>query len=775
MSDSTPTSEQLAAISSDAPEFVVLASAGSGKTYVLTERYLRFVIDQGIEPDQILTITFTRKAAAEMKGRIVAALRERGLLHSAQIAETGPIQTIHSFCERLLRENILECGLDPQFEILPEGRSSRLKIDSIRAAIVEAPSEIPQAERVIRDFVGHLSYNSSGAPYRHLESCIEHVLESLRSSGKTVQEIRAIYASFESVREFWERSVVNQIENEGVREAIKAIHGGTLTARIARAYKELGLKAPKHLTVAIDPLDEERAVQHTCGIVLLACSAWERLEAQMFAQQSLDFTMLESLAVTLLSESQKTRDRLARQFKVVMVDEVQDVNPVQFELLKALQTESRMYVGDTKQSIYAFRHADVEKFREQTANLPTLRLTKNFRSSESIQRFVDDLFSKLMGADYERMLPPKLMLLNEEDPFDDPVSYSDVEFWKAVKGDPRIVGNYVAELIAEGFHANQIAIIVQSNAAASTYASVLEQLNIRTRILGGSEMFYTRLEVRELSNVLRAVAEPHDDFPLLATLRGDMVGLSLDAVVLLANSKPVIEALPTFVSPIDSDNEKLQRFLKWYRPLQQIGDRLSAWEVISEVLAKSSYLETLARKPQADQQIANVRKLLALAASEPELGPLDYAERIRETIELRPREGDAPTASDDDSLVTLLTIHKAKGLQFDVVVLPETFKPIATPSGDIAIEAREGRVAVKMGSVITPMYAQIRANKEQKEFAERMRTLYVALTRPRKRLCICIYPPSNRETLSRRIVTVMGESPPGVRIRQRKEDAQTST
>lgn len=110
MADIRLTDEQKAVVFSDDAKLVVVASAGAGKTRVLVERYLRHVVEEGIGPEAILTITFTKKAAAEMKNRIVGALRDRKLFDEAQAAETGPIQTIHSFCERLLRENALAAG-----------------------------------------------------------------------------------------------------------------------------------------------------------------------------------------------------------------------------------------------------------------------------------------------------------------------------------------------------------------------------------------------------------------------------------------------------------------------------------------------------------------------------------------------------------------------------------------------------------------------------------------------------------------------------------------
>ena len=122
------------------PHLVVIAGAGAGKTSVLVQRYLRFV-REGIPPSNILSITFTRKAAAEMKKRIVDTLREEGLFEAAREAETGPIQTVHSFCERLLRENAIAAGLDPEFEILAEAAKAEAREEAIQGAMGDPPDE----------------------------------------------------------------------------------------------------------------------------------------------------------------------------------------------------------------------------------------------------------------------------------------------------------------------------------------------------------------------------------------------------------------------------------------------------------------------------------------------------------------------------------------------------------------------------------------------------------------------------------------------------------
>jgi len=125
----------------------------------------------------------------------------------------------------------------------------------------------------------------------------------------------------------------------------------------------------------------------------------------------------------------------------------------------------------------------------------------------------------------------------------------------------------------------------------------------------------------DLANTLVALADPYDDFALLACLRSPMANLSLDSIVALGAAKPVIEALEGFEPLVEEDVPKLAAFKSWFLPLKGYADRLSAWEVLSDVYANSSYLQSLARKRNAYQVLANVRKLLMLAAEEPELGP----------------------------------------------------------------------------------------------------------------------------------------------------------
>jgi ATP-dependent helicase/nuclease subunit A len=241
----------------------------------------------------------------------------------------------------------------------------------------------------------------------------------------------------------------------------------------------------------------------------------------------------------------------------------------------------------------------------------------------------------------------------------------------------------------------------------------------------------------------------------------------LDSILLLGLKSPVIEQLETFEPPLPDDIPRLAAFLKWFVPLKQHADRLSAWEVLSEVYAQSEYLPALARRPKSDQMLANARKLLTLAAQEPELGPLEYAERIREIQDLRHKEGDAPADDDNADLVKSMTIHKAKGLEWPVVIIPQTDKKLAGRMREVVVDPALGLVGTKFSRGQSLIHKLLTEKKKRREDEEEKRVLYVALTRAQTRLCVCLVPPTNAQTVSKLLESVMDvKQMSGVRIRE---------
>lgn len=732
-----PTPEQAKVLESQSKALLVAASAGVGKTFVLVERYLGLVTERGLSPERILTITFTRKAAAEMKARIVRRLRVAGLREESRRAETGPIQTIHSFCEGLLRERAIHAGIDPEFEVL-ESDVQPLLILAARRALASPPSELPN--------VADLLQSIAQTPTRRdtdevLLKRIQDAVQRLRSSGITHEFYEQNTRTPDAMRLSLERAMLDRLPPQ----ALAKFHeeSGSFSESYVAATK--GLRFPFK---ANDRWWEsvQTSLPATAGFGQVVSRTWAVFEELLVERQGLDFAGLESRAVRLAEDG-----RLGTvPFDAILVDEAQDLNPLQHRLIHALKVPEQMLVGDEKQSIYGFRQAAPHIFREKQKEGDCLYLTQNRRSVPGILSFVDTLFLETWAdLKYEPMLAKKALDLDAPDTKD----FTGLEIWKTDR-DVWITAtaDYVRELIDEGTDPHDIAILTRNRMAGPQLKKALEERKVMARIQGGSDQYYTRMEVRDLANTLRAAVDPNDTFALLCCLRSPVVGLSLDSIVLLAQAESPYKALQTFEPPRMDDREKIDRFLGWFERYTECADRLTAWEGIAQILASSPYLETLATRRDRAQRLANVRKLQQIAIQHPELGPREFAERVREIQALRHEEGDAP-AHDEGQFVTILTIHKSKGLEFPVVVLPETDKPLGKiPAETVFVEA-EYALAGYQGlnkSLVEWMRWEASAREEE----EALRLLYVALTRAKRRLCVSTYAPKGPKTFSSIVLKV---------------------
>lgn len=757
------TAEQMAVVGFGEPRLVVRAAAGAGKTAVLVERFIKHVVEDGIAPDAILTITFTKKAAAEMKRRIVKALELAGRRDAAQTAETGPIQTIHSFCERVLRENSVDAGLDPDFTVLDEADGARMIQEAMRAAISEAEG----IEEGLIEVLAGKREHAATSPHAKLEESLRKAFLDMRGSGTSRLEWQERHQNPDALLQFWSAALVAGLE-PAVREAFEGEDPALgFVERLRTAHKSLKRKVPKGVPTP-EKFEEAHNANLQCarwsaGLVSLCCKTWQAYEARLQGQTALDFTALEEMAVHLVRNREEIRDRLRRQYRIALVDEAQDLSPLQHALLEGMGIEVEMRVGDASQSIYGFRQADVELFNESVLRSSTLALSQNFRSRPGVLAFVDTVFAHLWEQGYLRMLP---------DPGLDapPAECLGIELWRQRFRDTSQVAEWIEGLILEGEEPGDVAVLVRTSRYAQDLFSKLESRGVPSRIVGGSERFYTRLEVRDLANALRAIEDPSDDFSLLATLRSPIVGLSLDSIVLLASQKPVAEALESFEPPLEDDQEPLAKFLDWYSQIRLVGDRISAFEAISTIFARSDYLPNLARRPGGRQALANVRKLLQLAASRPESSPKEYAAILREVAELRHREGDAPATNEEDGTVNIMTVHKAKGLEFPVVVLPDTHAPLCRNRGEVEIDKRLGLLTASFGPPMVSLFHEwIAERRKDRERAEELRLLYVGMTRAKRRLCVVADPQARSSSAAKLLSDLLGlpeRSPLGAVLRE---------
>jgi ATP-dependent exoDNAse (exonuclease V) beta subunit len=593
---------------------------------------------------------------------------------------------------------------------------------------------MPHAEALVAFLAGRQVHNATHTVHAKLGDAIRHILHQLRGSGLTPVQLREVYASPESVVRAWRSELASALPGE-LDDLLSTVASEDGARKLVSAMKDGGYRPPEWLKPSFLLFDES-AASHTCGLMQLSLLAWDWIETQMLDRQELDFTLLESHAVRLVENDPATAERIKKQFRALLVDEAQDVNPVQYRLLAALNVESEMMVGDPQQSIYGFRLADRELFIKRTTSRPSLKLSRNHRSVPGILRFVDDFFTRVWREDYQAMSAAPVV--EGDDPFgtDVPLDYSGVEVWPQDAKDTAGVAAGIEQLVKSGHAARTIAVLTRQNWTSHEIADKLALRGIATRVIGGAERFYTRLEVRDVANALDALADPYADFQMLALLRSPFVELSLDSLVLLALNRPIIDCLAEFEPPIAEDKPKIEEFLAWFNAVRPIAARVPAWEVLSEVLRRTAYLETIASRPNGEQALANVRKLFSKAAEEPLLNAQQFAEKVREVQELRHREGDAPSIDEDADAVTLMTIHRAKGLEFEVVVLPDMHKRFGKSPSDILSDARTGIVCTKFNKLDTVVWKWLSSKLSDIERHEELRVLYVGMTRARKKLCV---------------------------------------
>jgi len=758
-----PNEEQLAIIKHPGQRIRVSAAAGAGKTSTLVQRYLEHVLVHGLSPESILTITFTRKAAAEMKGRIVRRLRHEGMEGHAREAESGPIQTIHSFCESLLRENAIQAGLDPEFEILAEAEVSRWLDEAILSVFTDWDDEDHDTEAFLREVSGRRSYGSGALAYESLKSPIREVLRKFRSSSVDRALLRDQYGNAETVVQHWREAFLGTLPDELAR---RLDFSDWKPDYVKAAFKEFGRKPPRPFLGGRNEEHELESAVLSAGLVKLSLRTWSLLEDRMLREQKLDFAALEVRAVNCVEKSPEVRERLQRKFRVALVDEAQDVNPLQDRLIQATDLEHELTVGDGQQSIYGFRQADVDHFNQRLEMGDHLKLSMNYRSHESILLFVDQVFGGLWGEDYRPMKAAKQFDLDE---VDRPEFYG-VELWEQKLKDVDLTANYIAEMVQEGEKPGDIVVLVRTSAFGAEVQTALERCGQRAAIVGESDRYYSRMEIRDLSNCLTALSNPCDDLALLCVLHSPLAGLGFDSVAQIAKVKPVSAQLGSTNRENPVDQMLLAEFNRWFLPLAECADKLPAWEVLSTILAKSPYLHNLAERPRGRQEVANVRKLLTIAIDAPHMGPRDFAEYIREIRELRHRESEGSIDREHESKIRIMNIHKAKGLEFPVVVVPQTFDPLFKQRQEVEIDSRLGMVsAVYRRSAKVPYHEWLAERRQQREAEEELRVLYVAMTRAQRRLCVVAGPSITKDCLAKRIAGTLGwkatKMPEGLKVR----------
>ena len=576
---------------------LVSAGAGSGKTFTLTQRIAYALLPEsgpaasGV--DEVLAITFTEKAAAEIKARVKRTLRAEGLAEEALRVDGAWISTIHGMCARILRAHALDLGLDPAFGIMGDAERAEAVADAIDGALGDdndiiargsyaalfdeypARSTMPLAPSVasmlqalmdkaagLRGGLDALDFGPSPAQAstlaRELLLAYEGVLPALERAGKSASAERARAAAADAVEALG--AFLADASAASDARALAAVvdgcaylpctFGGADVKAEVKAYQAVHARVAQNVALALaHPLASE--------LMALAREVTARFEGAKRAACKLDN---DDLLVRTLDAFERCPDiaaRYERRFKLVMVDEFQDTSQLQIDMIARLAGPRCAHlctVGDAQQSIYRFRGADVNVYeahkkamRADEVGALYVELTKNFRSHGDVLSFVDRVFeqSTVFGEAFMSLEPneqrpscyrgsaPRIDLVLSVQPAG---RGTGVRTADAKRAGAEAIARRFAALREDGHAPGDMVVLLGKMSRAGMYAEALRAEGFECVVTGGS-LFASAPEVRVVARFVEALANPANTAALFEVLTSDMMRLSADDLLVLTTEE----------------------------------------------------------------------------------------------------------------------------------------------------------------------------------------------------------------------------------------------
>jgi ATP-dependent exoDNAse (exonuclease V) beta subunit len=744
MSRRTPTPEQSRAIEARGHDVLVEAGAGTGKTGVMVDRYCRLVCDLEVAPDAVLAFTFTDKAATELRQRIRTALELRAVEGSERahelLATLGGawVTTIHGFCNRLLAGHPVAAGVDPRFRVLDGPEAERAAREAFDDALAEFLAGGEEArERTVAAFeIGglraivsgiHAELRSRGVaapslpepPPANPEGAIRH---AAAVAAETLEELKPTNSNRETI----ERALAVLDAGKGLPslDELAALKTDSKAKPMA-AYRE-AIDAAVARTAEADEGSE--AYRHIAALLLLFS---RRFEAVKERREGLDFEDLQLRAVRLL-EREEIGNAYRARFSHLLVDEFQDTNRLQLRLIESLRgpRTELMVVGDELQSIYGFRHADLDVFREQrraveaSADAEAMELSGNFRSRPEAIGAVNAIGEKLLGEAFHPLrvgAPPQHpqppgdgpaveLLLTARDGWDaeeiDLAPATDADTPPNHLAEARFLAARLRDLADSGVERGEMVVLLRAFTHLDAYEDSLERAGLRPYTIGGRG-YWSQQQVADVCALLATIANPLDDQALFGALASPACGAAPDTLWLLRAAAgrrrhvwPAVEAIagppktergsldkhdvtkeprdeglaePERLDQIPaSERELLRDFARTVTGLRARAGRMPLASLIDTAVTETGYDLAVLMRPSGEARFANMRKLMRLAGEfearegRDLRGLLDFLFARAEAD----TDAEAASAIEGHDGVRIMTVHSAKGLEFGVVAVP---------------------------------------------------------------------------------------------------------
>lgn len=571
---------------------LVLAGAGSGKTKVLTTRIAYLINEKNVDPSSILAITFTNKAANEMKDRVIKLI--------GNIGYSMKISTFHSFGLSILKEHCDLLGYSKNFTIIDSDDSMTL------------------IKKIVKDL--------------NLDS--------------------------------------------------KIFNPKMIRNKISGAKNEL-MDPAEYVRFANTDMEEK------------IVSVYERYQKRLKLNNSFDFDDLLMLPIKLLKENPDVLKQYQEKFKYVMVDEYQDTNQAQYILTKMMSAKYKniCVVGDNDQSIYMFRGANyrnILNFEKDYKNTSVILLEENYRSTKNIL----DVANSIIKNNKSRK--DKTLWTNNDDGLKIKYHRSSNE-----KDESFYVAGEIKKLLNNGVPLSEIAVLYRANAQSRNIEEVLLRDNIPYKVVGAF-YFYNRKEIKDLIAYLKLIYNHNDDNSLTRIINVPKRGIGLKAIENL-NTKAMLEEKSLYDS---LSTQKELDFKRLIDDLSKKSETMSLTELVDCILNDSKMKEELELEKtiESEVRLENLEEFKSITKSFEESKGIVSLGEFLEEISL---VSDVEEYKNNTNVVTLMTIHSAKGLEFDNVFL---------------IGMEEG------------LFPHANCLNDAEELEEERRLCYVAVTRARKRL-----------------------------------------
>ena len=837
------TTEQKLAVENRGGKLLVSAAAGSGKTKVLVDRLLGYILDPAApcNIDDFLIITYTKAAAAELRGKIARKLSEHlaeqpGNIHlqrQMQRLYLAKISTVHAFCTELLRQYSYDVDLPGDFRVADENECIQLRRQAMEELLEERYGTLEQDgdfrtfvdtqglgrdDRKVPEIV--LKVYDAARCHLNPEQWLNHCVESSDLS-ETSDAAQTVWGAFllEDLHTYLDRQITAMegaaklaSEDEALQK-VEALLNETLVSlrflRESRTWDEVvqrkqisygTMRFPKkmenpdaqmrikavrdgckkglesRLKVFCDPSEQVLADLNQTSAAIRGLVSLARAFGAAYAQlklrrRVLDFSDLEHRTLDLLLGKSRTgvtkiAKEIAARFREVLVDEYQDSNAVQDAIFTALTADRQncFMVGDVKQSIYRFRLADPGIFLEKYASYAPaasaepmqgrkVLLSRNFRSGGAVLEATNDVFYRCMtknvgGLDYgeaealqegiphEALGEPEVelhVLQTQGDAYAEEAAFVADRIVELLSGSHMVRGRDGLRKI----EAEDIVILLRSpGSVGQAFQDALSQRGIRSSFGSGRDLLQTG-EISVLRSILQVISNPRQDIPLLAALASPVFGFTADDLARIRGKNRLCDFYEALC--LDDDPRSV-RFVRTLASLREISRTATLAQLLEHLFCLTRLDSIYAAMESGVECTANLREFYRIAMDFEATARRDLSQFL-EYLEMLEESGLTMSENATGGAVSILSIHKSKGLEYPVVFLSglsrsfnrEDLRAPVLCDGTLGLglSAVDSETRVRYPTIAKRAIA---AHAGQENLSEELRVLYVAMTRARDRL-----------------------------------------